>query len=116
MIPFGWSFLIGRCPSLFSSVFGACSGTHNALAGCTRVEKTADEENMKLATIALAATFALSTTSLAVAKHRHHHHHHKHGMTTGMAPSGPSGPRTDGGGTDKSRAGGQGVSRKPAGE
>jgi hypothetical protein len=68
---------------------------------------------MKIGTIALAAFFALSTTSLAVAKHRHHHHHKMHGMTTGMG-SGPSGPRTDGGGMDKSRAGGMGVSRKPA--
>jgi hypothetical protein len=34
--------------------------------------------------------------------------------TTGMSPSGPSGPRTDGGGRDMSRPGGEGVSRKPA--
>jgi hypothetical protein len=33
--------------------------------------------------------------------------------TTGMTPSGPSGPRLDGGGRDESRPGGQGVSRKP---
>jgi hypothetical protein len=34
--------------------------------------------------------------------------------TTGMSPSAPSGPRTDGGGRDMSRPGGEGVSRKPA--
>jgi hypothetical protein len=33
--------------------------------------------------------------------------------TTGMSQSGPSGPRTDGGGRDMSRPGGEGVSRKP---
>ena len=71
---------------------------------------------MKVAgTIALATVLALSSGTMAFAKHRHHHHH-KHGMTTGIAPSGPSGPRMEGGGTDKSRPGGQGVSRKPAGE
>jgi hypothetical protein len=71
------------------------------------------EETMKISTIALAAIFALSTTSMALAKHHHHHHHH--GMTMGMGSStGPSGPRMDGGGIDKSRVGGQGVSRKPA--
>lgn len=68
-----------------------------------------------IGTIAVATLLALSSNSGAFAKHRHHHHK-THGMTTGMAPSGSSGPRTDGGGTDKSRAGGQGVSRKPAGE
>ena len=67
---------------------------------------------MKLSTIALAAVIALSSSSIAFAKHRHHHHH-KHGMPTGMGSSGPSGPSMDGGGTDKSRPGGQGVSRKP---
>jgi len=72
------------------------------------------EETMKISTIALAAVFALSSSSIALAKHRHHHHH-MHGMTTGMGSStGPSGPRMDGGGVDKSRPGGQGVSRKPA--
>jgi hypothetical protein len=56
---------------------------------------------------------ALSSSSIALAKHHHHHHHH--GMTMGMGSStGPSGPRMDGGGVDKSRVGGQGVSRKPA--
>ena len=66
---------------------------------------------MKISTIALAAVFALSSSSIALAKH----HHHMHGMTTGMGSStGPSGPRMDGGGVDKSRPGGQGVSRKPA--
>lgn len=67
---------------------------------------------MKLvSTIALAAVLALSSNTLALAKHRHHHK--MHGMTTGMGSSGPSGPRTDGGGTDMSRPGGKGVSRKP---
>jgi hypothetical protein len=33
--------------------------------------------------------------------------------TTGMSSSAPSGPRTDGGGRDMSRPGGEGVSRKP---
>lgn len=68
---------------------------------------------MKLSTIALAAVFALSSSSIALAKHRHHHHH-KHGMTTDMGASGPSGPSKDAGGVDKSRPGGQGVSKKPA--
>jgi hypothetical protein len=72
-----------------------------------------EEETMKISTIALAAVVALSTSSVAFAKH--HHHHHKHGMTMGSS-SGPSGPRMDGGGTDKSRPGTQGVSKKPAGE
>jgi hypothetical protein len=68
---------------------------------------------MKISTIALAAIVALSTSSIALAKHHHHHHHH--GMTMGMGSStGPSGPRMDGGGVDKSRVGGQGVSRKAA--
>jgi len=67
-------------------------------------------------TIAVATVLALSSSSLAFAKHRHHHHHKMHGMTTGMGSSGPSGPRMDGGGVDKSRAGGQGVSRKAPGE
>lgn len=66
---------------------------------------------MKISTIALAAVVALSSSSVAFAKH-HHHHHHKGMMTMGSS-SGPSGPRMDGGGTDKSRPGGQGVSRKP---
>jgi hypothetical protein len=35
------------------------------------------------------------------------------GMGSGMGSSGQSGPRVDGGGSDKSRPGGQGVSRKP---
>ena len=34
--------------------------------------------------------------------------------TTGMSPTAPSGPRTDGGGRDVSRPGGEGVRRKPA--
>jgi hypothetical protein len=75
---------------------------------------SARNETMKISTIALAAVFALSSSSMALAKH-HRHHHKMHGMTTGMGSStGPSGPRMDGGGTDKSRPGGQGVSRKPA--
>ena len=65
---------------------------------------------MKISTIALAAVVALSTSSMAFARH-HHHHHHMHGMTMGSS-TGPSGPRMDGGGVDKSRVGGQGVSRK----
>lgn len=75
-----------------------------------------EETNMTIKTIVIAAAFALSTTLIvapAQAKHRHHHHH-KQGMS--MGASGPSGPSLDGGGTDKSRTGGQGVSRKPAGE
>jgi len=69
---------------------------------------------MKIGTIALAAVFALSSSSIALAKHHHHHHHrHHHEMTMGSS-TGPSGPRMDGGGVDKSRPGGQGVSRKPA--
>ena len=67
---------------------------------------------MKVSTIALAAVVALSSSSVALAKHHHHHHHH-HGMTMGSS-TGPSGPSLDGGGVDKSRPGGQGVSRKPA--
>jgi hypothetical protein len=67
------------------------------------------EETMKISTIALAAVFALSTSAIALAKHHHHHH----GMTMGSS-TGPSGPSLDGGGVDKSRPGGQGVSRKPA--
>jgi hypothetical protein len=69
------------------------------------------EETMKISTIALAAVFAVSSSSIALAKHYRHHHHH--GMTMGSS-AGPSGPRMDGGGVDKSRVGGQGVSRKPA--
>ena len=67
---------------------------------------------MKIGTIALAAVFALSSSSIALAKHHHHHRHH-HEMTMGSS-TGPSGPSLDGGGVDKSRPGGQGVSRKPA--
>ena len=67
---------------------------------------------MKIGTIALAAVFALSSSSIALAKHHRHHRHH-HEMTMGSS-TGPSGPRMDGGGVDKSRPGGQGVSRKPA--
>jgi len=67
---------------------------------------------MKIGTIALAVVFALSSSSIALAKHHHHHRHH-HEMTMGSS-TGPSGPRMDGGGVDKSRPGGQGVSRKPA--
>jgi hypothetical protein len=63
---------------------------------------------MKVSTIALAAVVALSSSSVALAKHHHHH-----GMTMGSS-TGPSGPSLDGGGVDKSRPGGQGVSRKPA--
>jgi len=65
---------------------------------------------MKIRTITLAAVVALSTSSMAFARH-HHHHHHMHEMTMGSS-TGPSGPRMDGGGVDKSRPGGQGVSRK----
>jgi hypothetical protein len=66
------------------------------------------EETMKISTIALATVFALSWSSIALAKHHHHHHH---GTTMGSS-IGASGPRMDGGGVDKSRPGGQGVSRK----
>jgi hypothetical protein len=70
---------------------------------------------MKTRTIALATIFALTgSLALAPAQAKHRHHHHKHGMTMGMGSSGPSGPSKDGGGVDKSRPGGQGVSRKPA--
>jgi hypothetical protein len=73
------------------------------------------EENMKISTIALAAVLAISSSSMALANHYYHHHHHHHHMHMTMGPStGPSGPRMDGGGVDKSRAGGQGVSRKAA--
>jgi hypothetical protein len=65
---------------------------------------------MKILTITLATVVALSTSSMAFARH-HHHHHHMHEMTMGSS-TGPSGPRMDGGGVDKSRPGGQGVSRK----
>ena len=68
---------------------------------------------MKMGTVALATVVALASTSMALAKHRHHHHK-MHGMTTGMDSSGPSGPRMEAGGIDKSRPGGKGVSRKPA--
>ena len=75
-----------------------------------------EEPNVKIRTIAVATLFSLSTTlavAPAQAKHRHHHHH-KHGMS--MGSSGSSGPSMDGGHADKSRAGGQGVSRKQPGE
>jgi hypothetical protein len=70
-----------------------------------------EETKMKIRTIAIATVLTFST-ALAVApaqaKHyRHHHHHLAMGSSTG-----PSGPRLDGGGVDKSRVGGQGVSRK----
>jgi hypothetical protein len=65
---------------------------------------------VKISTIVLATIVALSSSSFAFAKH--HRHHHKHGMTMGSS-AGASGPRMDGGGVDKSRPGGQGVSRKP---
>jgi len=74
---------------------------------------------MKIRTIAIVTLFALASTAYASAtSHKHQHHHTAKmnatsGMTTGMARSGPS---LDGGGVDKSRTGGQGVSRKPAGE
>ena len=66
---------------------------------------------MKISTICLAAIFALSSSSIALAKHRHHHHHKTHEMTNGMGSSGPSGMD---GGVDKSRPAGQDVSRKRA--
>jgi hypothetical protein len=66
---------------------------------------------MKTGKIALATAVALSgLLALSPAQAKHRHHHHKHHMT--MGASGPSGPSLDGGGTDKSRAGGRGVSRK----
>jgi hypothetical protein len=76
------------------------------------------EEAMKISTIAIVTLFALASTAYASAtSHKHRHHHTAKmnatsGMTTGMARSGPSGPSLDGGGVDKSRPGGQGVSRK----
>jgi hypothetical protein len=69
---------------------------------------------MKTKTIVLATAVALSgllALSPAQAKHYYHHHHHHH-MTVGMGSGGPSGPSLDGGGVDKSRTGGRGVSRK----
>lgn len=66
---------------------------------------------MKIGTIAIAAVFALSSSSLALAKHRHHSHH-RHGATTGMSQTGPSGPGVEPGATDKSRPGGKGVNTK----
>lgn len=72
---------------------------------------------MKISTIAIVTLFAFAGTAYASAtSHKHRHHHTAKinatsGMTTGMARSGPS---LDGGGVDKSRPGGQGVSRKPA--
>jgi hypothetical protein len=74
---------------------------------------------MKIRTLAIVTLFALASTAYASAtSHKHRHHHMAKmnatsGMTTGMG-SGSSGPRMDGGGVDKSRPGGQGVSRKPA--
>jgi len=71
---------------------------------------------MKIGTIAIATLLVFSASlalATAQAKHRHHNHH-KHGMS--MGSTGPSGPSLDGGGVDKSRAGGQGVSRKAPGE
>lgn len=64
--------------------------------------------------LAIVTILALSSSSLAFAKNRHHHHH-KQSMTSGMAPSGPSGPGQDAGATDKSRPGSKGVSKKPPG-
>jgi hypothetical protein len=72
-----------------------------------------EETTMKTGTIALATVVALSgllALSPAQAKHYYHHHHHKHHMM--MDANGPSGPSLDGGGTDKSRVGARGVSRK----
>ncbi|HET7888246.1 MAG TPA: hypothetical protein VFL62_18645 [Bradyrhizobium sp.] len=69
---------------------------------------------MKIRTVVLATVFALSASlAFAPAQAKHRHHHHKHHMMTGTGASGPSGPSTDGGGVDKSRAGARGVSRKP---
>jgi hypothetical protein len=75
---------------------------------------------MRIRSLAIVTLFALASTAYASAtSHKHRHHHTAKinatsGMTTGMARSGPSGPSLDGGGVDKSRPGGQGVSRKPA--
>jgi hypothetical protein len=78
-----------------------------------------EETIVKIRTIAIATLFALASTAYASATTSHKHHRHyvgkmHNGMTIGMARSGPSGPSLDGGGVDKSRPGGQGVSRKPA--
>jgi hypothetical protein len=77
------------------------------------------EEAMQISTIAIVTLFALASTAYASATTSHKHHRHyvgkmHHGTTIGMSRSGPSGPSLDGGGVDKSRPGGQGVSRKPA--
>jgi hypothetical protein len=74
---------------------------------------------VKTRTVAIATLFVFASTAYVSATHKHRHHHMSKmngtsGMTTGMARSGPSGPSLDGGGVDKSRPGGQGVSRKPA--
>jgi hypothetical protein len=79
-----------------------------------------EETIVQIKIIAAATAFAV-VGSLAFApanatSHKHRHHAkmmHRSGMTTGMSRSGPSGPSLDGGGVDKSRPGGQGVSRKP---
>jgi hypothetical protein len=61
---------------------------------------------------AIATAFAFSGSLAVAPAQAKHRHHHKHGMT--MGGSGPSGPSLDGGGVDKSRPGGKGVSRDPA--
>jgi len=66
--------------------------------------------------LTLCSALALAPANAATNKHRHHANMHRSGMTIGMARTGPSGPRIDAGGVDKSRAGGQGVSRKTTGD
>lgn len=66
--------------------------------------------------LALCSALALAPANAATNKHRHHAKMHRPGTTIGMARTGPSGPRMDAGGVDRSRAGGQGVSRKAPGE
>jgi hypothetical protein len=72
---------------------------------------------MKIGALAILTVFALASTAYASATYHKHHHHHTAkinataGVTTGMAPSGPS---LYGGRRDESRPGGRGVSRKPS--
>lgn len=66
--------------------------------------------------LALCGSLAFAPANAATNKHRHHANMHRSGTTIGMARTGPSGPRMDAGGVDKSRVGGQGVSRKAPGD
>ena len=66
--------------------------------------------------LVLSGSLALAPANAATNKHRYHAKMHRTGTTVGMARTGPSGPRMDAGGVDKSRAGGQGVSRNAPGD